>query len=239
MKLDVRTPAGDTATRRGAVIWAHGGGFWSGNKNEIGPLDDWVKRGWVGLSIDYRLQDALPENPAVGAVTDPSSVRALIKGANVAQRDIQTAVRWARANATSLGIDPSMIVAAGGSAGAIAALMAGFNPESASSKVAAVVSIVGMYEPAVLGRFPRRGAPPIGMFNGTNDTTVPLPAATLACGLTVAAGNICEMGVFVGQTHHVLGTKRAARFMFRRVVLREQSRSSLASTRGAATSRRR
>src|SRR5215207_5685586 len=45
--LDVYHPVGDQETGRGLVIWAHGSGFRRGDKSDIGPLEEYVKRGWI------------------------------------------------------------------------------------------------------------------------------------------------------------------------------------------------
>ena len=72
--LDVYHPVGDEETDRGLVIWAHGSGFRVGDKSDIGPLKEYVKRGWIGISISYRMRPELPPNAFVGIVTDPTSV---------------------------------------------------------------------------------------------------------------------------------------------------------------------
>src|SRR5207244_3804188 len=103
LKLDVYSPVGDTDTHRGLIVWAHGSGFRYGDKSDIGPLKDYVKRGWVGISIEYRMRPELPANAFVGIVTDPTSVPAAAAAAADAQHDMQAAIRWARAHATTLG----------------------------------------------------------------------------------------------------------------------------------------
>ena len=43
-------------------MWAHGGFFTQGNKSEIGTIAPFMaKRGYVVLSIEYRLNPALPQ----------------------------------------------------------------------------------------------------------------------------------------------------------------------------------
>ena len=56
--------------------------------------------------------------------------RALFEAAAVqAQHDAQAAVRWLRAHAADLGVDPSRIAIGGGSAGADVALLVGAHSE--------------------------------------------------------------------------------------------------------------
>jgi acetyl esterase/lipase len=236
LKLDVYRPAGDTETGRAAYVWAHGGNFRVGAKSSSGPLPDYVRRGWVGVSIDYRLRPELPGNAAIGALTDPASLPAFIDATIDARHDMQAAVRWVRAHAGELGVDPDRIAVGGISAGAITSLMTAFNPEEpgdsgtpgVSSVVAAAVSHAGAYAPVLLGRAPQPGDPPIAVYHGTSDEQVPYPLAPLVCLLTLAATNDCEYVTFVGENHRTLGVDLARDFLYRHVILgRSQTRLPL------------
>ncbi|MGH7899717.1 MAG: alpha/beta hydrolase [Candidatus Binatia bacterium] len=233
--LDIyQPPASDTDRDRGLYIWTHGGNFRVGSKNISGShqLRDYVRRGWVGISIDYRLRPELPGNAAVGALIEPASLPAFIDETKDAQHDLQAAIRWARANAEFLGIDPTRIGIGGISAGAITSLMVAFNPEDPGtsgtpnqpSKVAAAVSHAGTYAPVLLGRFPMPGDPPIAMYHGGLDEQVPYPTPILPCLLTLAVGNDCEYVTFVGERHGTFGTDLARDFLYRHVI---QNRSAL------------
>ncbi len=226
LKLDVYKPVGDIATDRGLYIWAHGGNFRVGNRGQSGPIRDMARRGWVGISISYRLRPELPGNAAVGAITDPASLPAFIDAVNDAQHDMQAAVRWGRRNAATLGVDSSKIAVGGISAGAITSLMVAFNPNDpgnsndvdVSSAVAAAVSHAGTYAPVLLGEFPFPGAPPIAVYHGTNDEQVPYPLAPIACALTLLVLNDCEFVTFVGQGHQTMGSDLARDFLYRHVI---------------------
>lgn len=224
--LDIYTPVGDTDTNRGLVVWAHGSGFRYGDKSDIGPLKEYVQRGWVGISLEYRMRPELPANAFVGIVSDPTSVPTAQAAARDAQHDMQAAIRWARANAGDLGVDPDLIVADGMSAGAIMALMVAFNEgdpgesgtPGVSSAVAAAVSHAGAYAPVLQGAFPAAGAPPIAIYHGTHDEQVPFPTSPPACVLTLLVGNTCEYVAYVAREHAVLGADLAADFMYRYVI---------------------
>jgi acetyl esterase/lipase len=112
-RLDVHTadiePGGDerSTSNHGApvLVFVHGGGFVGGDKHVPGmPMYDhigaWaVRNGWVGVTITYRLA---PEH------TWPSGAQ-----------DVAAAVEWVRGNIAAYGGDPSRIVLAGHSAGAV------------------------------------------------------------------------------------------------------------------------
>ncbi len=86
---------------RPAVLEVHGGGWQHGGRllslSESGPADDLVEAGFVVASIDYRLA---PENPWPDQIIDA-----------------KCAVRYLRAHAADLGIDPDRIAALGTSVG--------------------------------------------------------------------------------------------------------------------------
>jgi acetyl esterase/lipase len=227
LKLDLYTPTGDTAGGRGLLVWAHGSGFRYGDKSDIGPLKEYVTRGWVAVSIEYRMRPELPANAFVGIVTNPTSVTDAKAAALDAQHDMQAAVRWARGHAASLGVDPGRIAAGGMSAGAIMALMVAFNPGDAgtsgspgpSSAVAAAISHAGAYVPYLQGAVPAPGAPPIAIYHGTNDEQVPFPTSPPSCVLTILMGNTCEYVTYVGREHATLGTDLALDFLYRKVIV--------------------
>lgn len=92
-----------------AVLLIHGGGFIEGDRGGFAVLaPSFVAHGIVVISVDYRLADGAAENRW------PAQLE-----------DAQLAVRWARAHANELGIDPQHICALGGSAGAQLSLLLG------------------------------------------------------------------------------------------------------------------
>jgi len=99
------------AEKRPAVVFFHGGGFRAGTpgqfKNQCLYL---ASRGIVGITAQYRLTS----RPGVKV---PHCIA-----------DAKSAMRWVRANAKKLGIDPERIVAGGGSAGGLSAACIGVVP---------------------------------------------------------------------------------------------------------------
>jgi len=118
-----------------AVICIHGGGFRAGHRDGYNGLClTLAKHGYVAVTASYRLA---PKYPFPAAV-----------------HDTKAAVRWLRANARRLNVDPDRVGATGGSAGGhLAQFLAvtsgvamfegtGGNPDQ-SSHVACVVNVYG------------------------------------------------------------------------------------------------
>jgi acetyl esterase/lipase len=81
-----------------AVIFIHGGGWAVGHRDRWqGACEELARRGFVAVTVTYRFAPAFPFPAAV--------------------EDVQAGVRWLRANAERLNIDPNRIGAAGDSAG--------------------------------------------------------------------------------------------------------------------------
>ena len=113
LKLDFFEPAGDTATKRALIIFAHSGGFINGTKDnqDMQALcDSFTHRGYVTSSIDYRLNFNL--------LSSSSSERAVWRGV----QDASAAVRFFKHNAATYKIDTSNIFIWGSSAGSFLAL---------------------------------------------------------------------------------------------------------------------
>jgi predicted esterase len=211
LRLDLYQPAGDTVTQRPALVWVHGGGFSGGDKgDEGGQVEQFVKRGYVVVSINYRLLSG----GCTGTNLTPECQNAALAGIN----DGQAAVRWLRANASTYRIDSGRIAIGGFSAGAIIATGVGVlsdQPGSSgnpgfSSKVSAWVSVSGGLPG---GQSVDAGDSPGYLFSGTADTTVPyqwsvdtahaLDQAGFATVLYTEQGvghSFPDMGVFATQT---------------------------------------
>jgi acetyl esterase/lipase len=107
LTLDVYHPPEGVTPKRMDIIHLFGGGFFVGNKNAGYIVNDAKAlgaRGYTSISANYRLQT---------------------EGSWPAQiHDTKAAIRWTRANAERLGIEPNRIAVAGYSAGGMLALMA-------------------------------------------------------------------------------------------------------------------
>lgn len=115
--MDIYQPVGDVATARPAIVLAFGGSFVTGDRGDMAPLCHYyAQRGYVAVSIDYRLYDGpLFPLPSAATMTD-----VVIKAVG----DMKAAVRFLRqdaANANNYKIDTNYIFVGGISAGGIVA----------------------------------------------------------------------------------------------------------------------
>lgn len=189
------------ADRRPCFLAIHGGGWVAGTPDVMYCVaSHFAERGWVGISMQYRI--AKPE-----------------RGTTVfdAVRDARSAVRYLRAHAAELGINPAKIVVGGRSAGghlaAATALFDGVDEPGEDTSVSCVPAAVICYS-AVLdtseqgyGRdtigerwqelsplhHVRPGLPPMLVMHGQRDTIAPTAGAQAFNEAMVKAGNRCEL----------------------------------------------
>lgn len=125
LKLDVYTPVNDL-TNRPLFMFIHGGAFASGSKQQAAIVNIakyYASRGWVFVSIDYRLladKGTVPKEWADFASTLPVSEEdvASFNAMYPAQRDAKAALRWLIANKDFYKINVDYITVGGASAGA-------------------------------------------------------------------------------------------------------------------------
>lgn len=112
LELVVHYPPGWKETdKRPGVVFFFGGGWTGGKIEQFEPqAKHLASRGFVAARADYRVKTR-------HGVTPKECVE-----------DAKSAVRWMRAKAAMLGVDPDRIVAAGGSAGGHIAACTAFTP---------------------------------------------------------------------------------------------------------------
>lgn len=189
-KADLYLPADVKSGQKfPAVVIIHGGGWSGGDKRagrEINIGTTLALNGYVGMSINYIL--------AKDGGTEPTWPRNL--------HECKTAVRWLRANAERLHIDPDHIGAIGGSAGGhLASMLAVAGPDldppgEGSTRISCAVDLYGptlRFSERDIGMFRKSRAeapelyrqanplthvdkndPPILILHGTADKTVPV-----------------------------------------------------------------
>lgn len=125
LKLDVYSPVNE-ANNRPLFMFIHGGAFANGSKQQFAIrniADFYASRGWVFVSIDYRLLGDLGTVPvewADFAATLPISDEdmASFNAMYPAQRDAKAALRWIVAHKEDYNINTDYITVGGASAGA-------------------------------------------------------------------------------------------------------------------------
>ncbi|MEL6637106.1 MAG: alpha/beta hydrolase [Bacteroidota bacterium] len=125
LKLDIYSP-NNADHNRPVFVFIHGGAFENGSKEQtaiVNMANFYASRGWVFISIDYRLKDELGTVPAEWAniaTTLPVSDedKASFNAMYPAQRDAKAALRWMVANKDRYNINVNYITVGGASAGA-------------------------------------------------------------------------------------------------------------------------
>jgi acetyl esterase len=112
LELVVHYPSGwKDSDKRPAIVFFFGGGWTGGKIEQFEPqASHLARRGMVAARADYRVKTRQGATP------------------KECVEDAKSAVRWMRANAAKLGVDPDRIVAAGGSAGGHIAACTAFTP---------------------------------------------------------------------------------------------------------------
>jgi acetyl esterase len=138
LKLHVFSPAGEVqaAVQRPCVVFFFGGGWKSGTFQQFVPQAEYLAtRGLVAACADYRILNehkTLPDKSV---------------------EDAKSAIRWVRGHATELGIDPTKIIAAGGSAGghlaACTALVSAYDADTDDKAISAKPNALVLFNPAM------------------------------------------------------------------------------------------
>jgi acetyl esterase/lipase len=212
LSLHVFQPEGWKASdKRVCYITIHGGG-WTG----MGPermyafADHFAKLGLVSISVQYRLANAKTNTTVFDCVTD-----------------VRSAMRYVRAHANELGIDPGKIIASGGSAGghlAASTAMFDVNEDGDDLNISPVPNALVLLFPVIdtsaegygharIGERwkelspahnVRPGLPPTITFHGTADPTTPFKGAQIFHDAMLKAGNRSELVIHEGGDHGYL-----------------------------------
>ncbi len=159
--IDIFWP--DDDSKRTAVILLHGGGWIAGHRADTHRYATLLRaQGFLALSAEYRLTGEAPW---------PSQIL-----------DVKDIIRWVRANADRLRIDPGKIALQGFSAGGHLALLAAAtgNKTAFGAPGAPVAAVVALFAPVDFSAnaFPVR-PPPIAALLGDADEEAALDASPL------------------------------------------------------------
>ncbi len=193
-----------------AIVFFFGGGWVGGTPTQFYHHCDYLaSRGMMAISAEYRVRNRHGTTP-FECVADGKS-----------------AIRWVRANAERLGVNPDKIAAGGGSAGghvaACTAVLKDLDEKTEDRSISSRPNALALFNPALDlvqlskkkasdERFKRvkeisplqhvtKGLPPCIIFHGTADRTVPFESVERFTSVMKDAGNICRLVPFEEKGH--------------------------------------
>ena len=137
LEMVVHFPPGwKDSDKRPAIVFFFGGGWENGTIQAFQrQADHLARRGMVAARADYRVKSRQGVNP------------------DKCVEDAKSAVRWLRANASKLGIDPDRIAAGGGSAGghiaACTALTQGLEAKGEDTSISSRSNALVLFNPVL------------------------------------------------------------------------------------------
>ena len=188
-----------------AVVCFTGGAWARGDASGmIGNVAWFRDRGLIGISADYRVKNRHGTTPLECI------------------QDAKSAIRYVRAHAKDLGIEPARIIAEGGSAGghlaASTVMIEGHEEPGEDTAISSKADALVLHNPVLGGagfgkdffaahpdcepmRFVRPGLPPVILSNGTKDESTPFLEAQRFTNAMHKAGNRCELIPIEGAGH--------------------------------------
>jgi acetyl esterase len=202
--------AGD---RRPVFMWFFGGGWTRGTPANAATWAKWAaEHGCVGVAPDYRVKERFGTSPLESVA------------------DARAALRWVQDHAGELGVDANRVVVGGNSAGGHVALwtaIAATPPGSAKAEAPLVKPVALVLTSAVSDTSKLRGytptrfgehaealsplhrldaqMPPMLVFHGDADTTVPQGQSLALRDKLLATGNVVEFVSVPGGSHNFGG----------------------------------
>ncbi|WP_345278033.1 alpha/beta hydrolase [Litoribaculum gwangyangense] len=191
-----------------AMVFFFGGGWNKGSMKQFEPHAKYFsKRGLVCFLVDYRVTNRHQSTPFESL------------------KDAKSAIRFVRENAIKYHIDPSKIIASGGSAGgqlaAAAALIEGYNEDTDNTIISCKPNALVLFNPAIdngpagvgydrIGNAYKnfsplhnieKGAPPTIIFQGTIDNLIPVETVKYYQTVMQKVGSPCELLLYEGKEH--------------------------------------
>jgi len=211
LHLYVEKPAAwKPSDKHPAIVFFFGGGWVGGRTTQFQSQSEYFARqGMVGIRVEYRVIAGGDKGPPV-----------------VCCQDAKSAMRWVRAHASDLGVDPQRIAAAGGSAGghlaAFTSMVAGVDDPGDDLKVSPKANALVLFNP-VFDNGPDGGwgakrvgdrykefspahnitaaSPPTVVFLGGNDALISTKVLDRFKSNMTAAGVRCDTHIYPGQPH--------------------------------------
>lgn len=191
-----------------AIVFFFGGGWNGGSPSQFYNQSRYLaSRGIVAICAEYRTKKSHDVEP------------------NVCVQDGKSAIRWVRAHASELGIDPNRLAAGGGSAGghvaAATATVTQFNEPGEDTSVSCIPNALVLFNP-VFDNSPKgygydrvkeywqdfspmhnlsKTTPPTTVFLGTKDNLVPVATAEAYKQKMEDLGIRCDLHLYEGMPH--------------------------------------
>ena len=198
----------DSTLSHPAMVFFFGGGWNGGTTGQFAPHAKYfASRGMVCFRADYRVKSRQGTSPFESL------------------KDAKSAIRYIRAHARELGVDPDKIVASGGSAGghlAVAtAVIQGFNEIGEDLSVSCIPNALVLFNPVFdngpggygydrIGEAYKEfsplhniseGMPPAVVFLGTEDPLIPVETAEYFRTVMEKVGSRCDLYLYEGEGH--------------------------------------
>ncbi len=200
-----------------AMVFFFGGGWNNGTVKQFEPQAIYFsQRGMTCILVDYRIKEKHKATPFESL------------------KDAKSAIRYIRAHANDLQIDPSKIVAAGGSAGghlaAASALITDYNESTDNTSVSCIPNALVLFNPVFDNGpggygYERIGdaykqfsplhnivssAPPTIVFLGEKDHLIPVETAKYYKTVMEKVKSRCDLFLYEGQGHGFFNYKNLA-----------------------------
>jgi len=191
-----------------AMVFFFGGGWSGGDRSQfINHAKYFSKRGLICFLVDYRIKSKNNTTPFESV------------------KDAKSVIRYIRKKATSFKVDPTKIIASGGSAGghlaAATALLDAYSESTDDLSISCIPNALVLFNP-VFDNGPggygfeqirdeyknfsplhniKKGAPPTIVFLGSNDKHIPVETAAYYKKVMEKVGSRCDLKIYDGQNH--------------------------------------
>ncbi len=243
LDLHIFYPEGHQPTdKTPAIVFFFGGGWKNGSPSQFYSQCEYLaSRGMVAIAAEYRIESKHGTSP------------------QECVKDGKSALRWVRAHAAELGIDPDRLAAGGGSAGghvaAATALVDDYNDDSDDLSVSCRPDALVLFNPVIDNGPDGYGyerveaywesfspmnnidadAPPTIFFLGTEDHLIPVSTAEEYQKRMEAKGVRCDVFIYEGQGHGFFNQGKSPESFYQTVTEADRFLASLGYLEGEPT----